>query len=395
MLLHDVGFAVVFRAMSDACNGRVFSAEQTRRFLDGLSPELSMPAKAQDGEGRKIPLVIHNGLHDLMFLLTHCHNARLPESFEDTKKVIRGYFPVVYDTKILGTEYSDAIIKSGNSALGDLFDTTCNTSDANSDVPSLKAPLIVNQDGRSQGQAHEAAWDAYMTGCVFNALCNRILESKNRFSADLTLDDLLHESADGMLREWIGLNKIYMHVSLYTIDLESSGPAPGMHDPLSSGLSVDTTFRVSGITTSVSTRDILQALTTGNESEEEAIRELRYEIIWVDDTSFFVGTRMTDCVSEDDADATGLVASHVRSKLHAGLGGDVEILPLGEYFKKKHEDVTETMMSTTSETGGIVDSLVSVAMSPLKILGRAFSYGKRSSEDDGIIDSAKKPRKSR
>mmetsp|Transcript_29686 Transcript_29686/g.56177 ORF Transcript_29686/g.56177 Transcript_29686/m.56177 type:complete len:187 (-) Transcript_29686:25-585(-) len=186
-----------------------------------------------------------------------------------------------------------------------------------------------------------------------------------------------------------------MHVSLYAIDLESSGPAPGMHDPLSSGLSVDTTFRVSGITTSVSTRDILQALTTGNESEEEAIRELRYEIIWVDDTSFFVGTRMTDCVSEDDADATGLVASHVRSKLHAGLGGDVEILPLGEYFKKKHEDVTETMMSTTSETGGIVDSLVSVAMSPLKILGRAFSYGKRSSEDDGIIDSAKKPRKSR
>mmetsp|Transcript_30080 Transcript_30080/g.62886 ORF Transcript_30080/g.62886 Transcript_30080/m.62886 type:complete len:383 (+) Transcript_30080:557-1705(+) len=381
--------------MSDACNGKAFSEERTRRFLDGVSPELSMPAKAGEGEGRRIPLVIHNGLHDLMFLLTHCHNARLPESFEDTKKVIRGYFPVVYDTKILGTEYSDAIIKSGNSALGDLFDTTCNASDANGDVPSMKAPLITNQDGRSQGQAHEAAWDAYMTGCVFNALCNRILESKNRFSADLTLDDLLHESSDGMLREWIGLNKIYMHVSLYTIDLESSsGPAPGMHDPLSSGLSVDTTFRVSGIATSVSTRDILQALTAGNESEEEAIRESRYEIIWVDDTSFFVGTRMADCVSGDDGDATGLVASHVRSKLHAGLGGDVEILPLGEYFKKKHEDATETMKSTTSETGGIVDSFVSVAMSPLKILGRAFSYGKRSSEDDGNVESAKRPRKS-
>jgi len=59
-------------------------------------------------------------------------------------------------------------------------------------------------------------------------------------------------------------------------------------------------FHVSGTTSSVSTRDILQALTTGNESEDEVIRQLKYEIIWVDDTAFDVGTRMGDDISAND-----------------------------------------------------------------------------------------------
>ena len=93
----------------------------------------------------------------------------------------------------------------------------------------------------------------------------------------------------------MGLNLIYMHVSLFTIDLESSlGPVVGLHDPLSSGLSVDTTFHVSGITASVSTRDILRALWTGNEGEDEVIRQLKYEIRWVDDSSVFFGTGLAD-----------------------------------------------------------------------------------------------------
>jgi len=125
MLLQDLGFATVFQAISDACNGRSFSEEQTTKFLDGLSPDASLPTAQDARGGRKLPLVIHNGLMDLMFLLTHCHDTSLPESFEDTKRVIQGYFPNIYDTKVLGTEYSDAVIRSGNSALGDLFRTTC------------------------------------------------------------------------------------------------------------------------------------------------------------------------------------------------------------------------------------------------------------------------------
>ena len=180
-LLMDMGFAIVFQAISDACNGNVFSEQQTRQFLDGMCSELSTPmAKMGDGvdesnsagssmvvEGRKIPLIIHNGLHDLLFLLTHCHNPTLPESFDDTKQIIRSYFPLVFDTKVIGMEYSDATIKGGSTTLGDLFDTICKD-----DIPTFSVPPIVNQDGKNPGQAHEAAWDAYMTGMTWRSCCD-------------------------------------------------------------------------------------------------------------------------------------------------------------------------------------------------------------------------------
>ncbi len=189
------------------------------------------------------------------------------------------------------------------------------------------------------------------------------------------------------MREWLGLNLIYMHLSLFTIDLESSsGPVAGLHDPLSSGLSIDTTFRVSGITASVSTRDILRALWTGNDGEDEVIRRLKYEIIWVDDSTFFVGTRMADDGTSSgacDPSTTGLVASHVRNKLRGGLGGKVEISSLGEYFTKKNRAID------ANGSAGIVGSLVSVAKKPLfdlqskltKMLG--FCERRLSIDDDG------------
>lgn len=386
LLLQDLGFVTLFEALVDACNGREFSDEQTRKFLDGLSPDLSLPAAhgVEGGtEGRKIPLVIHNGLMDLMFLLTHCHNASLPETLEDTKRTVRGYFPMVYDTKVLATEFSDTVIRSGNSTLGDLFHVVCGDGS-----PSPRIPLISNQDGRSQGQAHEAAWDAYMTGCVFGALCRRVLELRD---TDLTLDGLLHDSSDGRLKEWIGLNKVYMHASLYTIDLESlSGPLAGLHDPLSKGLSLDTTFQVSGITSAVLTKDILQALTEGIMSEEEVIRELTYEIIWVDDQSFFVVTRMSDVVSVEDADAVGLTALHVRNKLRAGLGGNVDVFPLCSYLRNKYGNKTEE--SASLELGGIVGSLLSATTKPFANALRSY-FGKRFNEDEGNSEGSTKRRK--
>jgi len=317
----------------------------------------------EGGNGRQIPLIVHNGLMDLMFLLTHCHDPSLPKNFEETKMQIRHYFPNVFDTKVMSTEYSDAQIKGGSTALGDLFDTMKHV-----DIgEKFLFPTISNQEsGVFEGQAHEAAWDAYMTGSVFNALGKRILEGKNMLNLDLTFNSLLHESSDSLLREYLGMNMIYMHVSLYTIDLEStSGPA-GLYDPLSCGLSIDTTFHVSGITTSVSTRDILQALMAGSEGEGDVIlRELKYDIIWIDDTSFFVGTRREEGVALDDWSTLKLIAMHVRNKLHDGLG-NIDILSLENYFKKKNA-------AKDAGTGGFAKSIVSLATAPFQLLKRAMS----------------------
>jgi hypothetical protein len=192
----------------------------------------------------------------------------------------------------------------------------------------------------------------------------------------MTLDILLHNSPRSLLRKLVGLNLIYMHLSLYTIDLESTlGPTSGLNDPLSCGLSIDTTFHVSGITASVSTRDILRALWSGNEGEEAAIRQLKYELIWVDDSSFFVGTRLADdgVILACDPPPTGLIASHVRNKLYGGLGNKVQILSLGEYFSKKNKAVV------ASDASGIVGSIVSVASA---LINRALGFREKRSSDD-------------
>ena len=362
LLQGNLGFTTVFQAISDVCNGRVLTKERIEGFLDGSFPAPSVPLD-EGCNGRQIPLIVHNGLMDLMFLLTHCHDPSLPSNFEETKMRIRHYFPSIFDTKVMSTEYSDAQIKGGSTALGDLFDTL-KVVDASE---NFLFPTISNQEnGGSEGQAHEAAWDAYMTGSVFNALGKRILEGKNVLNLDLTFNSLLNESSDSLLRDYLGMNMIYMHMSLYTIDLEStSGPA-GLHDPLSSGLSIDTTFHVSGITTSVSTRDIIQALMAGSEGEsDDILRELKYDIIWVDDSSFFVGTRREEGVALDDWSTLKLIVMHVRNKLHDGLG-NVEILSLEQYFKKKN-------VTKGAGTGGIAKSLVSLATAPFQLLKRAMS----------------------
>jgi hypothetical protein len=361
LLLENLGFTTVFQAISDVCNGKVLTKERIEGFLGGSYPSPSMPSD-NGGSGRQIPLIVHNGLMDLMFLLTHCHNPTLPTNFEETKMQIRHYFPNIFDTKVMAIEYSDAQIKGGSTALGDLFDTLKHVDLGE----QFLFPTVSNQEngGSGKGQAHEAAWDAYMTGSVFNALGKRILEGKNMLNFDLSFNSLLNESSDSLSREYLGMNMLYMHVSLYTIDLESSSGPAGLHDPLSSGLSIDTTFHVSGINTSVSTRDILQALMAGNEGEsDDVLRELKYDIIWIDDASFFVGTRREEGVALNDWSTLKLIAMHVRNKLHDGLG-NVDILSLEHYFKKKKKD---------ANTGGFAKSLVSLAAAPFQLLKRAMS----------------------
>ena len=195
----EMGFATVFGAISEACNGRVFSEEGTKKFLEGTCMDLTAD-KLASTSGRKIPLVVHNGLQDLLFLLTHCHNQSLPEEFEGTKRLVGKYFPTVYDTKVMVSEYADAQVAGGSTTLGELYEFICGCSDGGArDIAEnavahggrVPAPVIANKEGndggngkkQEQGQAHEAAWDAYMTGCVFDALDVFFGRPRGRFGA--------------------------------------------------------------------------------------------------------------------------------------------------------------------------------------------------------------------
>eukprot|EP01012_Entosiphon_sulcatum_P003709 TRINITY_DN1128_c0_g1_i1.p1 TRINITY_DN1128_c0_g1~~TRINITY_DN1128_c0_g1_i1.p1 ORF type:complete len:501 (+),score=105.87 TRINITY_DN1128_c0_g1_i1:117-1505(+) len=127
--------------------------------------------------GSKKPIVGHNCYFDLLFLWA-TFEGTLP-SFLIFKKELLSRFPVVYDTKYLAK--SDLVTPPfENTGLESLYVQL----KATEHFPALSLPLgfeSYNQivlDSFKQGdkgsRAHEAAYDAYMTGALFLALQQQI-----------------------------------------------------------------------------------------------------------------------------------------------------------------------------------------------------------------------------
>jgi poly(A)-specific ribonuclease len=298
MICQKVGMWRVFEALSRVCRGQdldpnsvLFSSCYDQINWDAPGKVLHAPSTPL-GTGRKIPLVLHNGFMDMCFLLTHFHSNQLPERLPHCKSLIRSYFPIVYDTKIMSTECS-TIWNNENSNLSSLFQKVV-MDEGNGFIERLQ---VVKGDDSEEpvDQEHEAAYDAYMTGCVFVRLSNTIREqthtsnpqqddnnSNNNVEDGTLFGNLTHLRDDEQqARLLYGCNKFYQ-MSMYTLDLET---APTEEDPLSRGMSPDTTYRVGGIDTAVSTRDIVRCLSGLFDSSG---RQVNYEIIWVDDTTFLV-----------------------------------------------------------------------------------------------------------
>ena len=248
MHVEKIGMTRVFEALSKACRGELKMVggldDEYTEFLrsgsvdeegwsekdgDGQTSEGSSPStanarigqsstlspstkrsKSSTRKGRRVPIVVHNGLMDLLFLLTHFHSHTLPPTHDQTKSLIHHYFPIIYDTKVLSSECSDGDIRSESTALGDLYSKNCLTlrqagdptphhhhglngnaiqhhmnPDPDPDpVPApadrdtvLRRVIIVNEDVDDSTQMHEAAHDAFMTGTVFQFLCRRIMRN--------------------------------------------------------------------------------------------------------------------------------------------------------------------------------------------------------------------------
>ena len=109
-------------------------------------------------------------------------------------------------------------------------------------------------------------------------MCNELLGSGD-------IDAALHNGRTH--RNLLGRNKLYQ-MSMYTMDLEDLE-----QDPMSRGMLPEATYRVSGIDPAVSTRDIVRCLSGLSDSEG---RRVMFEIIWIDDTTFLVGSCQRDAM---------------------------------------------------------------------------------------------------
>jgi len=382
----QIGFTDVFRALSAACQGNLVVGEDGHVCINGASEEFSRfsaqsgslrhfsYSKAKSGaagkkdgkspsrkkklkknprmstggstkgstkgavtskgaEPRVVPIIVHNGLMDLLFLLTHCHSPKLPEDYNDVKLLIHKYFPNVYDTKILSSECSGSDVRFSNTALGELYNRVCvGTMDADTD-PLIHYEVVGStaSDNSNADQMHEAAYDAFMTGAVFQELSRRIMTTMtytNTWGAGVpdipsagygSLDFLLDNSAisNGKWRpsrRFFGRNKLYLMQTLYTIDLEKDGDGDNLHK----GMLAEASFRVSGIEGSMRNNDIHYRMRT-------ALRDVSnspsYDIGWVDDTTFIVSTRAPQ-------DGCAIFGCVTEAELHEKVKSDGEIMEM-------------------------------------------------------------------
>ena len=306
LIEEKIGAWRVFLALSKACRGELFPTTQAEHMALALNVEQAMTSflpspSSSPRQGRKIPLVVHNGLQDLLFLFTHFNAPKLPETWKGCKELIHSHFPVVYDTKLMAIEYCPRDTNAGRqyTHLAAVYQQAISRyphfnnsgSEAASDGAEA-APAGGQDQGDNDTQEHDAAYDAYMTGVAFCGLSYTIHEQQRMGRHTHLLpsvgDASRHHNLpwnsnvveDDVASNVYGKNKLNFHLSPYTIDLETGS------DPMRRGMSRESTFRISNIDPSVNTRDILQCVKGLLDSNE---RQVQFELIWVDDTTFLVG----------------------------------------------------------------------------------------------------------
>lgn len=185
-----------------------------------------------------------------------------------------------------------------------------------------------------------------MTGCVFVGLALHIKGLHEGLPH--VVDHNNTSGSSSLIRTAYGRNKLYQ-LSMFTLDLEELEVES---DPLQHGMSLNTSYRVSGIDPSISTRDIVRCM---NDLFDSNGRRVNFDIVWVDDTTFIVAARFTS--SEGNAASTafggdnGILRNH-GNLIYRALRNRFqreEIHSLEEYF---YNERMQQLAATTAWGGG-------------------------------------------
>ena len=123
------------------------------------------------------PLIVHNGIYDLLFIASAFGsqgkggNGGLG-TYEDAMKYIHDSFPVVYDTKSMGNRVSSSQVTGSDGLPLPMYDNSnlgvsygwCRRHRSNAVGLACREGFDKYTRGE---QLHEAAWDATMTGYVY------------------------------------------------------------------------------------------------------------------------------------------------------------------------------------------------------------------------------------
>jgi mRNA deadenylase subunit len=210
----NIGFTRVFKALSDACRGKLGATgsldEEYEYFLSESDSKRARGVHKGHGNeicalltkhvsykhARRVPIVVHNGFADLMFLLSHFSCDKVPSSYVEAKELIHKFFPLIYDTKVIATEFHESSMHLKQTSLTELHQRYVR-GDAIPDIHDLievhfeytPRSIVVNGSARihTPARPREAGNDALMIGTVFQCLCRRIKWNSSDF---LGLDNI-------------------------------------------------------------------------------------------------------------------------------------------------------------------------------------------------------------
>jgi hypothetical protein len=277
LLVETIGLTRIVAALIFACRGWTMDRRTVLFAASGeeIDWERSSLAPLAKAATRQLPVVVHYGFMDLCFLLTHFVRPVLPPTLPDCKSLIQEYFPIVYDTKVMVDEccgkYSDV-----NSSLGMLF-----THLTTQETDLLSHVVDVDTTAATSEQKHEAAYDAYMTGCAFLGLCDEIqlaagLPRLFPFHDGLrVLYPVQAETSVDILRYMFARNQLFQS-SVYTLDLESG-------DRMKRGKFLESSFRLSGLDGKCSMRVFMEQVQKAVDS-----RGVHLDFSRIEDGTFLV-----------------------------------------------------------------------------------------------------------
>ncbi|KAG5464483.1 hypothetical protein LSCM1_00673 [Leishmania martiniquensis] len=119
----------------------------------------------------KKPIVGHNFMQDVMFMI-HMHETTLPENYIEFKKLLQRKLPAIYDTKTMAAKLTGDIAFQATHLEG-LYQECRRRVGLSSEEFTLQYRLppgfysYNDYAVMAQNKAHEAAYDAYMTGIVY------------------------------------------------------------------------------------------------------------------------------------------------------------------------------------------------------------------------------------
>jgi poly(A)-specific ribonuclease len=152
----------------------------------------------------KKPLIGHNCMYDNLFMMSHFEGP-LPASYSSFKELFHTCFPLLFDTKACvarepfkyvpetaatsapteGSDPSDKrVARFGSTALGEVYKVFLGEAKAAKDAGTSSievsfAPNFDRYEGEGNAAAHEAAYDAYMTGFAFAHMAKHALAPEN------------------------------------------------------------------------------------------------------------------------------------------------------------------------------------------------------------------------